>query len=104
MLLRTGSAGSNTACDHVRVLSEAIAQIPGTFRAKIWIRIDGAGATHDLVEHMQGLNTTRRTVRFTVGWKITETDESAIAKLPADAWQAAVRQDGKVHPHAQIAE
>jgi hypothetical protein len=104
MLLRTGSAGSNTACDHVRVLSDAIAQIPDTFRAKIWIRIDGAGATHDLVEHMQGLNTTRRTVRFTVGWKITETDESAIAKLPADAWQAAVRQDGEVHPHAQVAE
>ncbi|MEO3807351.1 hypothetical protein ABGA98_45650, partial [Nonomuraea sp. B1E8] len=29
MLLRTGSAGSNTVIDHVRVLTEAIAQIPG---------------------------------------------------------------------------
>ncbi|MEO3807352.1 transposase [Nonomuraea sp. B1E8] len=53
---------------------------------------------------MQGLNTTRRTVRFTVGWKITDVDEAAIARLPADAWQSAVRQDGKVHPHAQVAE
>jgi hypothetical protein len=104
MVLRTGSAGSNTVADHLRVLSEAIAQIPDAWRAKIWIRIDGAGATHDLVEHMQGLNTTRRTVRFTVGWKITEVDEAAIGKLPDDAWQAAVRQDGKAHPHAHVAE
>ncbi|MBG0814277.1 IS1380 family transposase [Planomonospora sp. ID82291] len=104
MLLREGSAGSNTATDHVRVLTEAIAQIPETFRAKIWIRLDAAGATHNLVDHMQGLTTTRRTVRFTVGWKITGTDEAAIAKLPATAWQAAVRQDGEVHAHAQVAE
>jgi hypothetical protein len=104
MLLRTGSAGSNTAADHIRVLTEAIAQIPDTFRAKIWIRIDGAGATHDLVEYMKGLTTTRRTVRFTVGWKITETDETAIANLPETAWQAAIRQNGEVHPHAQVAE
>lgn len=104
MLLRPGSAGSNTAADHLRVLSEAIAQIPDSYRAKIWIRIDGAGATHELVEHMKGLSTTRRTVRFTVGWKITDVDETAIAALPDDAWQAAVRQDAGVHPHAQVAE
>ncbi|MEU8110302.1 transposase [Nonomuraea muscovyensis] len=93
MLLRTGSAGSNTVADHVRVLTEAIAQIPDTWRARLWIRIDGAGAAHDPVEHMKGLNTTRRTVRFTVGWKITDVDEAAIAALPTGAWQAAVRQE-----------
>ncbi|MEU8248433.1 hypothetical protein [Nonomuraea sp. NPDC048916] len=53
---------------------------------------------------MQGLNTTRRAVRFTVGWKITDVDEAAIAKLPESAWQAALRQDGRVHEHAQVAE
>ncbi|MEQ4718054.1 hypothetical protein [Nonomuraea sp. B19D2] len=74
--------GANTVADHIRVLSEAITQIPDAYRAKIWIRVDGAGATHDLVEHMKSLNTTRRTVRFTVGWKITDIDEAAIAKLP----------------------
>ncbi|MET7329154.1 hypothetical protein [Nonomuraea sp. NPDC005650] len=45
-------AGSSTVIDHAQ--TEAIGQTPDTFRAKIWIRIDGAGATHDLVEHMQG--------------------------------------------------
>lgn len=33
-----------------------------------------------------------------------EIDEAASAKLPAGAWQAAVRQDGRVHPHAHVAE
>jgi hypothetical protein len=106
MVLRTGSAGSNTVADHLRVLAEAIAQIPAHRRAKIGVRVDGAGATHELVEHLKGLNTTRRTVRFTVGWTITEVDENAIAMLPADVWEAAVAQDGEAidGEHAGVAE
>lgn len=45
MLLQTGSAGSNTVADHLTVLSDALAQIPGASTAKILIRVDGAGAT-----------------------------------------------------------
>ncbi|WP_433498071.1 IS1380 family transposase [Sphaerimonospora sp. CA-214678] len=104
MLLRTGSAGSNTAADHLEVPAAAIEQIPARWRAKPLIRVDGAGATHDLLERLQKLNTTRRTVRFTVGWTITEVDETAIAALPEDAWEAALRQDGTVHPQAGVAE
>nr|WP_269440768.1 transposase [Micromonospora tarapacensis] len=51
MLLRPGNAGSNTVTDHIRVLGEAIAQLPVAYRRKILIRVDGAGATHDLLEH-----------------------------------------------------
>lgn len=106
MLLRPGNAGSNDVADHLTVLAEAIKQIPLTRRAKILIRVDGAGATHDLVDHLKGLNTAWRTVRFTVGWKITDVDEDAIAALPADAWEAAVAQDGNVidGEHAAAAE
>ena len=85
MLLRTGSAGSNTAADHISVLDEALAQIPHSSSAKILVRVDGAGATHDLHEHMEKLNTARRRVRFTTGWKITDADEAAIAELPEQA-------------------
>ena len=60
--------------------------------AKILIRVDMAGATHGLLEHPEAPNTTRRTVRYTVGWKITEDDEKAIAKLPESVW--AVRHRG----------
>ncbi|MEU0645949.1 transposase [Streptomyces umbrinus] len=86
MLLRPGNAGANTVADHIRVLTDALAQIPGSSAAKILVRVDGAGATHGLLEHLEALNTTRRTVRYTVGWKITE-DEKAVAKLPEAAWE-----------------
>ncbi|MFI6910360.1 hypothetical protein ACIBKY_54575 [Nonomuraea sp. NPDC050394] len=68
------------------------------------VTLSGIEATQDLVEHMKGLNTTRRTVCFTVGWKITETDGSAIAKLPKNARQAAISRDGEVLAHTQAAE
>jgi hypothetical protein len=104
MLLRPGNAGANTVADHLIVLQEAIAAIPAAFRAKVLIRIDGAGATHELLERIQALNTTRRTVRFCVGWKITPMDEDAIAALPATAWTSAVDQDGDPQHGCHVAE
>jgi hypothetical protein len=104
MLLRSGNAGSNTAADHLTVLMAALAQIPGASAAKILVRIDGAGATHDLLEHLEGLNTTRRTVRYTVGWKMTDADEHAISLLPEQAWQDSLHQDGTVQAEYGIAE
>lgn len=53
--LRAGNAGSNTAADHIAVIKEALAQLPkakpGSRQGRwICIRIDGAGATHELIE------------------------------------------------------
>ena len=104
MLLRPGNAGSNTVVDHIEVLTAALRQIPRSSQAKILVRVDGAGATHDLLEHLEALNTARRTVRYLVGWTITEDDEKAIAKLPATAWQASLRQDGEIQEDYGIAE
>ena len=69
-------AGSNTVADHLRVLTEAISADPRHLPGQDLDpdrrrgRHPRPGRTHE------GLNTTRRTVRFTVGWKITETDET----------------------------
>lgn len=104
MLLRPGNAGSNTVADHIRVLSEALAQVPLRYRHKILIRVDGAGATHELLEHLQQMNTAWRTVRFTVGWTITEADEDAIAALPEAAWSDLLHQDGTATDQAGVAE
>ncbi|MFZ3492017.1 IS1380 family transposase [Streptomyces sp. 5.8] len=104
MLLRPGNAGSNTVADHLRVLSGALAQIPGQATAKILVRVDGAGASHELHEHLAALNTRRRTVRFTTGWTITEADEKAIAKLPETAWETSLKQDGSVQEGYFVAE
>ncbi|MFC9331764.1 transposase [Kitasatospora sp. NPDC057015] len=101
MLLRPGNAGANTVADHLTVLNAALAQIPDASRAKILVRIDGAGATHELLEHLEALNTARRTVRYTVGWKVTDADERAIALLPESVWEDTLNQDGTVNGEAQ---
>jgi hypothetical protein len=35
------------------------------------VRVDGAGASHELISHMLSLATPRRRVLFTCGWMIT---------------------------------
>jgi hypothetical protein len=104
MLLREGNAGSNTVSDHIRVLADAIEQIPARYRRKILVRVDGAGATHDFLEYLDQMNTAFRTVRFTVGWTITDTDETAIAALSADDWTDSLRQNGEATATAGVAE
>jgi hypothetical protein len=104
MLLRPGNAGANTVADHIRVFTDALAQTPGSSSAKMLVRVDGAGATHGLLEHLEALNTRRRTVRYTVGWKITEDDEKAIARLPEAAWETSLHQDGSVPEGYFVAE
>ena len=104
MLLRPGNAGSNTFADHAAVLTAAIRQIPARFRSRMLVRVNGAGASHELITHLLSLATSRRHVLFTCGWMITEADEQAIRLLPATAWKAAVDQDGAVQEGKHVAE
>src|SRR6266496_3783561 len=104
MLLRPGNAGSNTFADHLAVLTAAIRQIPSWMRSKLLVRVDGAGASHELINHLLALSSRRRTVLFTCGWAITAADEQAIGLLPSGAWQAAVDQDGAVQEDKHVAE
>ncbi|MGW0885856.1 IS1380 family transposase [Streptomyces sp. NPDC002671] len=104
MELRPGNAGANIVEDHLRVLAACLQQIPRSSQSKLLIRVDGAGAAHGLLEHLEALNTTRRTVRYTVGWKITEEDEAAIAQLPENAWETALTQGGELQEGYHVAE
>src|SRR6266700_2243961 len=54
MLLRPGNAGSNTFADHKEVLAAAIRQVPARFRKQVLVRVDGAGASHELIRHLLG--------------------------------------------------
>jgi hypothetical protein len=97
ILPRPGNAGSNTATDHVTVLDEVLAQIPDEGRhSKLLVRIDGAGASHDTISHLEQLGTTRRRVAWTIGWTITSVEESAIKALPERAWAPYLDQDGTI--------
>ena len=104
MLLRPGNAGSNTFADHAAVLTAAIRQIPARMRSRLLVRVDGAGASHELITHLLSLASRRRAVLFTCGWMITGADEQAIRLLPAAAWQPAIEQDGAVQDDKHVAE
>ncbi|MET8331763.1 hypothetical protein [Streptomyces sp. NPDC005181] len=68
------------------------------------MRVDGAGATHDLLTYLEALNTACRAVRYTVGWKIGEADEQVIAKLPETAWETSLHQDGTLQDGYAVAQ
>jgi hypothetical protein len=104
MLLRPGNADSNTFTDHQEVLAAAIRQVPARFRRKILVRVDGAGASHELVNHLLSMSSARRIVLFTCGWMITAADEDAIRQVPAGAWKPGTGQDGGAEDDKDVAE
>jgi hypothetical protein len=104
MLLRPGNAGSNTFEDHKEVLTAALKQVPAAFRRRVLVRVDGAGASHELLKHLLKLSSPRRTVLFTCGWTILEADEQAIAALPPGAWEPGLLQDGGLEEDKDAAE
>lgn len=104
-MLRTGSAGSNTATDHIAVLGEAIAQVPGPYRKRLLIRSDGAGATHDLLDWIVAQGQVRgRTVEYSVGFAVTEQVRQAIAMVPRKTWTPAIDATGDPRDGGDVAE
>jgi hypothetical protein len=96
-MLRPGSAGSNTAADHLAVLDAAIAALPPGFRRKLMVTCDGAGASHDLIARLDKLAGRHGyQLTYSVGWELGARERAAIAAVPAGAWQIAVGARGQV--------
>jgi Transposase DDE domain group 1 len=91
-LLRPGNAGANTAADQIAVLDAALAQLPRRVAAReaILVRADSAGATHELMDFCRD-----GSLRFSVGFDLTEPIRTAILELDQDAWAPAICQDGE---------
>jgi hypothetical protein len=103
--LRPGNAGSNTATDHIAVLSDAIAQIPAAHRRRLLIRSDGAGASHALLDWLTAQDRVRgRRLEYSVGFAVTEHVRTAIKLVPTKAWSPAVDADGGVRDGGDVAE
>ena len=108
--LRPGNAGSNTTADHLDVLARAIDQVPASYRRKVLVRADGAGASHGLLDWLTSLNTAAkhgargRSVEYSVGFAVTESVRDAITLVPKKAWTAAIDTDGDVREHADVVE
>ena len=103
-LLRAGSAGSNTAADHITVLDHALAQIPDAHRhgTDILIRSDSAGATHAFLRHIRGLRD--HGVRRPSPSASRSPNPSATRSPRAWTGSPALDADGELRDGAEIAE
>jgi hypothetical protein len=106
VMLRPGNAGSNTAADHLVVIREALRQLPsarfpttGRVGRKVLVRIDGAGATHDVVDYLVA-----RGLSYSVGFTLPDNTADLLNLIPDSAWSQAYDSDGKVRDGAWVAE
>ena len=104
-MLRRGNVSSNTAADHIAVLTAAIAQVPAAHRRKLLIRADGAAASHALLDWLTGLDAKRaRTVEYSVEYAVTDRVREAIARVPKRAWQPAITAQGEPREHGDVVD
>jgi len=96
-MLRPGSAGSNTAADHITVLDEAIAALPPKYRRRLMVTCDGAGASHALIACLDKLaSRPGHQLIYSAGWDLGKREKNAITAVPPQAWQIAVDHRGEV--------
>jgi hypothetical protein len=104
-LLRPGNAGSNTGSDHVKVLDAAIAQIPWPHRRDLLVTIDGAGAGHQIIDHITAWNARHGyQVAYSIGFDLDDRTRRAITRLGQVGWEPALDPDGRPRTDADVAE
>ena len=104
ILLRAGNAGSNTAADHLTVIKQALAQLPGHQPGtrpgrKILIRTDAAGCTHQVVQWLTG-----QRLSYSLGFTLPFHTAELLEKIPEQVWVPALDADGEVRDGAWVAE
>ena len=113
-LLRPGNAGANTVADHVRVLDEAVAQLPAQIAMghgagddaalvvrPLVVRTDSAGCTHGFVWAARARN-----IGFFVVARSNAQVHSAILDTVGldEIWEPALQQDGSPREGAAVAD
>jgi hypothetical protein len=100
-MLRPGNAGSNTAADHISLLSAALAQLPvDPEQVEVIARADSGALTHGFVEACRQAH-----VRFSIGFDLTEPVRRACLAVPTRRWRPAVSADGSdERDGAEVAE
>jgi hypothetical protein len=96
-MLRKGSAGSNTAADHIALVDASLAAVPPAFRRSVMVTCDGAGFSHKLLEHLDTLAARRgHTLIYSCGWELDAREKAAIRLVPEQAWQIAIDRHGEI--------
>lgn len=102
--LRAGNAGSNTAADHISVLKQAMAQLPGHIpgtRAgrRVLVRTDGAGASHAFMDHLAA-----QRVSYSIGFSLPTDTADLLKHIPEHVWTPAYDAEGQIRDGAWVAE
>lgn len=106
-ILRPGKAGSNTAADHIEILTMALSALPAHARPRpgdpeaprVMVRTDAAGATHAFAAAVRDAG-----CGFSLGFSIAAEVQAAVLAIPADAWVPAYDLDGRPRKGAWVAE
>jgi hypothetical protein len=106
-ILRPGSAGSNTAADHVTILTMALSALPAHARPdpenpcapRVTVRTDAAGATHAFARAIRAAG-----CGFSLGFPVTADVQTAILAVPEAAWEPADDLDGRPRDGAWVTE
>jgi len=99
----SGPPARFTAAD-LGVLTAALTQIPAPWRTDVLVSIDGAGASHDVIDYLTALNTALehghrgRRVENTIGWPVEERTMAEIEQPRESDWGAAVHAAGDLDP------
>jgi len=107
---RTGKAGAFTGVDQVKVIDHTLAQIPAVHRADVLVTIDGAGASHEVIDHLTALNTANdhggrgRRLEYSIGWPVDTRTKSALARMRQQDWTSGLRADGRVETEAEVVD
>ncbi len=104
ILARAGNAGSNTAVDHIAVIKQALAQLPGHKPGvrpgrRVLIRTDAAGCTHEVLDWMAG-----QRLSYSVGFTLPDHTPDLLKQIPEQVWVPAYDADGEVRDGAWVAE
>lgn len=100
--LRPGNAGSNTAADHIEVVTQALAQLPGGNPRpgkKVRLRTDGAGGTREFTAWLE-----KRRLQYSVGFTLPFMTPDLYRLIPEEVWTPAYDADGQPRDGAGVAE
>ena len=111
-IFRSGNAGANDADDHLELLDQVIAVLPGEYqlghepgddaslvRHHIVVRADSAGASHGFVRGLVEAN-----IEYSIGHPVDSGVREALLLFQEEDWVEAIEADGTVRDGAQVAE
>ena len=97
--LRRGGASPQGADLHISTLTAALNQLPAGERDQVLVRTDAAGCSKQFLTHI-----TDTGLQYSIGYIISDTIKTALARLPEQAWQPAVDANGQPRLDAHVAE